>query len=64
MSDDPETYAAWADEILLVSRHESNRMLPKDQTSSYREILNCRLRILRNVEALLRKAHDAGRRPT
>lgn len=63
MSDDPETYAAWADEILLVSRHEANRMLPKDETSSYREVLNRRLRILRNVEALLRKAHDLGRRP-
>lgn len=62
MSDEPETYASWADEIYLVSRHEANRTIPKDG-GPYAAILGRRLRILREVEALLRQAHAAGRVP-
>lgn len=58
-----ETFQTMADEIKLVARHEANRMLPKDPQDPNRRILRRRLDILAQVEALLRKAHAAGRTP-
>jgi hypothetical protein len=64
MLDDTETFATFADEIRLVAMHEANRMLPKDPQDPNARILRRRLDILAKVETLLRRAHDAGRRPT
>lgn len=69
MTDDTETYATMADELLLLQQGEraftkqlvTIRKLKPDDPSI--KLLQRRIGILGKVEALLRKAHDAGRRP-